>query len=57
MQKEKKKSVNFFSKNFRAPFFAMKIMDQPHREACKLNFYWKICGNFFKAQPYKGQKF
>ena len=22
---------------------------QPHRKACKFNFYWKICGNFFKA--------
>ena len=47
------------SKNFHSPpLFAMKIMGQPHRKACKLNFYWKICGNFFfKASLYKGQKF
>ena len=45
------------AKNFRAPLFAMKITGQPHRKACKLNFYWKICGNFFQGPPYKGQKF
>ena len=45
-------------KNFRPPpFFAMKITGQPHRKACKLNFQWKNCGNFFQAPPYKGQKF
>ena len=37
------------SKNFRASLFAMKITGQPCRKACKLNFHWKICGNFFKA--------
>ena len=29
------------------PLFAMKIMGQPKRKACKLNFYWKICSNLF----------
>ena len=37
------------SKNFRASFFAMKITGQPHRKACKLNFYSKICGIFFQG--------
>ena len=44
---------NFIVKNFRAPPFtpqkisappgplcAMKITGEPHRKACKLNFYW-----------------
>ena len=40
------------------PFFAMKIMGQPaHKKACKLNVYWKICGNFFSKAPYKDHKF
>ena len=58
----------FIAKNFRgppsdgkkkiqAPLFAMKIMGQPHRKACKLNFQWKICGNFFQGPPYKDQQF
>ena len=38
------------------PLFAMKITGQPHRKACKLIFYWKICGNFFQGPPYKDQK-
>ena len=33
------------------PLFAMKITGQPHKKACKLNFYWKICGNFFQGPP------
>ena len=37
-------------------YVVLKIMSQPHRKACKLNFYWKICGHFFKA-PLQGQKF
>ena len=42
------------SKKFRVPpLFAMKITGQPHRKACKLNFYWLI---FFKP-PLQGQKF
>ena len=45
------------SKKFRAPLFAMKITGQPHRKACKLNFPWKICGNFFQAPPLQGSKF
>ena len=38
-------------KKFRPPLFAMKITGQPHRKACKLNFYWKICGIFFRPSP------
>ena len=38
------------------PFFAMKLMGQLHRKACKLNFYWKICANFL-GTPLQGQKF
>ena len=44
-------------KNLQAPppfFFAMKITGQPHRNASKLNFHWKICGIFFQGTPYKG---
>ena len=33
----------------------MNIMGQPHRKACKLNFHWKICGDFVKA-PLQGSK-
>ena len=35
----------------------MKITGQPHRKACKLNFYWKICSNFIQGPSFKGQKF
>ena len=39
-------------KNFSpSPPFAMKIMGQPHRKACKLNFHWKICGIFSRPPP------
>ena len=34
----------------------MKIMGQPHRKTCKLNFQWKICGNFFQGPPLQGSK-
>ena len=33
----------------------MKITGQPHRKACKLNFYWKICGGLFSS-PLQGSK-
>ena len=39
------------------PLFAMKITGQPRRKAYKLNFYWKICANFFQGPHYKSQKF
>ena len=42
-------------KKFQGPPFATK-MGQPHRKACKLNFYWKICGNFFKPPPLQMSK-
>ena len=35
------------------PLFAMKIMGQPHRKACQLNFHWKICGNYLRP-PLQG---
>ena len=65
-KKKKKNIVNIFAspplqiaKKFQGPLFAMNITGQPHWKACKLNFYWKICGNFFQGPPYsyKGQKF
>ena len=37
-------------KKIRGPLFAMKIMSQLHRKACKLNFHWKIC-IFFSRTP------
>ena len=43
------------SKHFRAHLFAMKSMGQSHRKAYKLNFYWKICSNFFRV-PLQGSK-
>ena len=39
------------------PPLAMKSMDQPHRKACKLNFYCKICGKFFKAPLARAKTF
>ena len=44
------------SKNFRALLFAMEIIGQSHRKACKLNFHWKICGKFFQGSPIQGSK-
>ena len=38
------------------PLFAMTITGQSHRKACKLNIYWKIYGNFFRA-PLQGSTF
>ena len=43
-------------KKIQDPLFTMKITGQPHRKACKLNFYWKICGNFFSGPPLQGSK-
>ena len=43
------------AKKIQGPLFAMKIMGQPHRKACKLNFYWKIC-NFFQGPSLQGSK-
>ena len=43
-------------KNFRGPFLPWKLQVIPHRKACKLNFYWKICGNFFKGPPLQRSK-
>ena len=34
----------------------MTIKGQSHRKACKINFYWKIYGNF-SGPLYKGQHF
>ena len=58
----KKIIVNIFQgppsdlKKIQGPLFTMKIMGQPHRKSCKLNFYWKICGNFFQGPPLQGSK-
>ena len=41
-------------KKFQPPLFAMKITGQPHRKACNLNFYWKLC-DFFQG-PLHGSK-
>ena len=49
--------VSFRPQKIQGPLFAVKIMSQPHGKACKCNFYWKICGNFFQVPPYKVQKF
>ena len=61
-QKKKKISQFFFGgglpsdlKKFQLPLFAMKIMGQPRGKSGKLNFHWKICGNFSKA-PLQGSK-
>ena len=35
---------------FQVPFYAMKIMGQPHRKSYKLNFYWKR-GPFLHQPP------
>ena len=57
---KKKKNI---AKIFRTPFrprkisgppFAMKIIGQPHRKACKLSFHWKIVGIFFSRAPLQG---
>ena len=37
------------TKNQGPPPFFMKITGQRRRKAYKLNFKWKICGNFFQA--------
>ena len=37
------------SKFFMPLLFALEIMGQPHRKACKLHFYWKICGILFQG--------
>ena len=58
----KKILQNFFraplqtSQIFQGPHFAMKITGQPHRKACKLNFYLKICGNFLSRPLLQGSK-
>ena len=44
------------SNRLQFPLSAMKITGQPQRKACKLNFYWKICGNFFSGPPLQGSK-
>ena len=51
MKKEKGKKINTIfrltkkkkKKNVRAPFFALRIMGQPRRKLCLLNFHWKTC--------------
>ena len=54
---------NFLGPHFRPqknsePPFVMKITCQPHRKACKLNFHWKICHNFFtRIENFKGPIF
>ena len=42
---------------FPPSLFAMKVTGQSHRKACKLNFYWKIFGDFFQGPSYKSQEF
>ena len=42
-------------KKFQGPLFAMKIIVQPHRKACKLNFHWKISSNFFQCPLQESQ--
>ena len=34
----------------------MKITGQPHRKACKLNFYWKFVIVFKLPPPLQGSK-
>ena len=36
-------------KKISSPLFGIKITGQSHRKACKLNYYWKICGNFIQG--------
>ena len=53
VQMQKKYCEHFFPPlrplKISGPLFAMKVMGQPHKKVCKLNFHWKICGNFFQA--------
>ena len=59
MQKKKKNHTKILaplqtSKKCQGPLLAMKIVNQPHIKTCKLNFYWNICCNFFKAPLTRG---
>ena len=38
-------------KKFSLPPFCHESYRSTHRKARKLNFYWKICGNFFQGPP------
>ena len=45
-------SVPFRPQQISSLLFALKIMGQPHKTACMLNFHLKICNDFFfKAFP------
>ena len=38
------------------PHFCLENYVSTHRKACKLNFYWKICGIFCQGPPLEGSK-